>query len=82
MLMNTRQQLEQFYSYGVSQLDEGHSQASLSELFDLWLLQQRSEDQCEQEFQAIQESVDDYQNGGRGTDAFEQVHKLRTDLEV
>jgi len=57
--------------------DERASTSRLSELFDLWMLQNTSGDDYAENVAAVNASIEDFLNGERGTPAGDDSLQLR-----
>ena len=79
---STRQDLQSFTEFVLAQTqDQSDSVLGLSELFDLWLLEQSSDAaEYTENVAAINASIQDFLNGERGTPAGEHSSKLREEF--
>ena len=69
--------LEQFMQFVQNRLGAGDADASLDELFDLWRLENPSEDVRAENVAAIAASISDFKLGERGSIAGEHSAELR-----
>ena len=72
----TQGQLDNFHQFATEKLDNGGADLSWPELFDLWRIENPTADQQAAIYVALDESLDDIQNG-RHRPAGEVVGELR-----
>jgi hypothetical protein len=72
-----KQELEHFTNYARRQIESGQENLSIDELFDQWRTQYPSDDQLAEKVAAIQASINDFNEGERGTVAGEDSAHLR-----
>jgi hypothetical protein len=74
--------LDSFTSYARQQIEMGHRDVRIDELFDQWRLENPSDEQYSDNVAAIQASIQDFKNGERGTIAGENSADLRREFGV
>ncbi|HWL10774.1 MAG TPA: hypothetical protein VNQ76_20370 [Planctomicrobium sp.] len=80
--MTTLKQIEAFHEFASEQVRKGETTWTLGELVDLWELQNLTADEFSENVAAIQEAIDDLQNGETGRPAMELVRELRGQLNL
>jgi len=68
------------FSQFVSDKVRDNAELQLPELFDLWMLQNRSADEYDENVTAINASINDHLSGERGTPAGTHSKKLREEF--
>lgn len=76
-MATTEQELDSFAKYARERLDEGGVGLSIDELFDLWRVENPSDDAYAENVAAIAASIEDFENGDRGTPAGQLSRELR-----
>jgi hypothetical protein len=81
-MASTSEDLKSFNQFVKEQLDQGGDDARLSELFDLWMLQNSSDDTYAEDVAAVNASINDFMNGERGTPATLHSQQLRSEFGI
>ena len=76
------QELVRFTEFVKRRLDADNSERSLTELFDLWVLENPSDADYAEDAAAINASIQDFLHGERGTPAGEHSEELRKEFGV
>jgi hypothetical protein len=76
-MATAEQELASFTSYARQQIDSGHHDLSIDELFDQWRAENPSDEQYAENVAAIRASIQDFKTGERGTVAGEHSAQLR-----
>ncbi|HEY3395109.1 MAG TPA: hypothetical protein VGK58_20560 [Lacipirellulaceae bacterium] len=76
------QELASFTIYAQQRIDSGEQDLSLDELFDQWRAENPSDELYAENVAAIQASINDFNNGQRGTIAGEHSAQLRRALRT
>jgi len=76
-MATTEQDLKSFTSFVQQQIQSGDGAASIDDLFDQWRLENPSDALYAENVAAINASIQDYQQGERGTIAGEHSDALR-----
>lgn len=72
-------ELERFVEFVQNHED---SNRTLPELFDLWMLENRTDEDHAENVAAVNASIDDFLNGERGTPAGEHSRQLRDEFGI
>lgn len=75
--MATQEQIEAFHQFASDQIRKGADSLSMSDLFDLWEVQDLSPGEHAENVAAIQASIDDMRRGVTGRDASEVLREMR-----
>jgi hypothetical protein len=81
-MATAEQDLDSFTSYARHRIESGQRDLSIDELFDQWRAENPSDEQYAEDIAAIQASIQDFKNGGRGTIAGEHSAQLRREFGV
>ena len=81
-MATAEQELVSFTSYARQKIDSGQRDLSIDELFDQWRAENPSDEQYTENVAAIRASIQDFQNGERGTIAGEHSAQLRREFGV
>ena len=77
-MTTAEQDIERFTQFARNRLRVGDSDASIDELFDLWRIENPSDDDGTAEnVAAINAAIEDFRNGDRGRPAGELSRQLR-----
>jgi len=76
-MATVEQELERFKRFVENRLGAGETQASLDELFDLWRMENPSDEAHAEDVAAIRASIEDFRRGERGAVAGEHTAELR-----
>ena len=76
-MATTEQDLRSFTSFVKQQIESGEAALTIDELFDQWRLENPSDTLYSENVAAINASIQDFQNGERGTPAGDDSDKLR-----
>jgi hypothetical protein len=79
-MATAEQDLADFTSYVLHRIEAGDSDISIDELFDLWRAENPTDEQYAENVAAIQASIQDFNNGERGTLAGEHSAELRREF--
>ena len=80
-MTTTEEELESFSRFVQEKIDRGEAPASsLPELFDLWMLQNPTNDSYDEDVAAINASINDFMNGERGIPAGKDPRRLREEF--
>jgi hypothetical protein len=75
-ISTTEQQLESFTEFAKARLHDAQLQPSLTELFDLWRIENPSETEHAENLAAIAGAMDDFRRGDRGRPAGLDSHGI------
>lgn len=78
-MSTTEDDLRSFTAFVAARIQD-QSDLKLPELFDLWMLQNPSDDDFAENVAAVNASISDFMNGERGTPAGEDSRKLRDEF--
>ena len=76
MAVVTKEQLESFHRFASQRIDSGDNALSLSELLQLWLVENPTQEEQEDAHAAIRQGIEDIK-AGRGRPAEEVMNELR-----
>lgn len=79
-MTTTERELHEFMQFVQQRLGTGSAEASLDELFDLWRLENPSQELHAENVAAIAASIEDFRRGERGTVAGEDSDQLRREF--
>ena len=80
-MSTTEDDLKSFTQFVYDRM-QSNSGLGLPELFDLWTLENPSDNEYAENVAAINASINDFMNGERGTPAGEDSRKLREEFGV
>jgi hypothetical protein len=80
IMATAEQDLVNFSIYARQQIEAGQRDLSIDELFDQWRAENPSDEQYAENVAAVQASIQDFQNGERGTVAGEHSAQLRREF--
>ncbi|MGZ0170026.1 MAG: hypothetical protein ACKVHE_10755 [Planctomycetales bacterium] len=82
-MATTEEDLKSFSQFVQQRIDnEEATDSSLPELFDLWMLQNPTDESYLEDVAAINASINDFMNGERGTPAGEDSRRLREEFGI
>lgn len=82
-MSTTEEDLKSFSQFVQQKIDDGEvSDFNLQELFDLWMLQNPTDESYLEDVAAINASINDFMNGDRGTPAGEDSRQLREEFGI
>jgi hypothetical protein len=76
-MASVEQDLDQFTSFARKQITSGRHGLTIDELFDQWRMENPSDEKYTEDVAAVQASLQDFNNGERGTIAGEHSAQLR-----
>ena len=65
-MATTREELESFHRFAEGKIDNGDTDTCLDELFELWRIENPTDEQFEENVAAVKAAVRDMENGDRG----------------
>lgn len=80
--MTTQEQIDSFHQFATAKLANGGTTKCVDELYDEWRSENVSDDEFARNVVAIQESIDDLNNGVPRRDAHEVVREAREYLKL
>jgi len=81
-MSTAEQDLANFTSYAHQRINSGERDLSIDELFDQWRMENPSDDLYAENLAAIKASIQDFENGERGTVAGEHSAQLRREFGI
>lgn len=81
-MTTTAQELESFTQFAKRRLAGEEPEPSLDELFDLWRMENPTDENHAENVAALAAAIEDFRNGDRGQRAGELTRELRRELGV
>lgn len=82
-MSTTEEDLKSFSQFVQQKIDNGEvSDSNLPELFDLWMIQNPTDESYLEDVAAINASINDFMSGDRGTPAGEDSRQLRKEFGI
>ena len=75
-------ELEDFSKFSKERLEKGETDRSLDELFDLWRSENPSDQLSAENIAAVNESIQDFKAGERGTVVGQHSNELRNEFGI
>ena len=80
--MATKEQLDSFHSFASHQLDTGHNDLSMDELYDLWCCEDLPPEELAESVAAVRAALADMEAGDIGVPVEEHLAQLRTNYQI
>lgn len=81
-MSTTQKELDSFNAFAKRRLSSGQEPPPLYELFELWRLENPSDELYAENVAAVSDAIDDFRNGDRGTPAGEHSEHLRRTCDL
>lgn len=79
-MSTAEQDVNSFANFALHKIESGERNLSIDELFDRWRAENPSDEQYAENVAAVRASIQDYNNGERGTVAGEHSAQLRREF--
>lgn len=80
--MATRDEINSFASFAFGRLDDGNTDLSMDELYDMWRRENPDPAAFAENAAAVQAAIDDFNRGDRGGPAGELSRNLRRTIDA
>lgn len=78
--MATQEEINEFASFALQQLDHGGTELNMDELYDMWRRENPDPAAYAENVAAVQGAIDDFKKGDRGRPTGEVSRELRENL--
>jgi hypothetical protein len=80
-MMATREEVNDFASFALAQLERGNATLSIDELYDLWRREHPDPADHSENVAAVRGAIDDFKSGDRGRPAGQLSRELREEFD-
>jgi len=80
--MTTQQDIDSFAAFAAHQIQNGASDLSVEEIFDLWQAQQQSTEHLSESIAAVKSALDDMEAGDTGRPFEEFAEEMRNTYQI
>lgn len=78
----TQKQLDSFHEFAKEQLDNNGSELTFADLYEMWRIQQPTDDELAENVAAVKAAIRDLEQGDRGVPFEDHIRELRQKYNI